>query len=143
MILVLALFITFGLYAMVNREQMHVVKTIMLTETATSTGTVTSAAVDTQGFDALTVNLHYGATAPAPTSYKLTECDTVGGTYTDVAAGDIIDDGGTHAVSTTRKIAYIGGKRFVKAVVVQSASTILGISATLGYPSVAPTSNPA
>lgn len=127
---------------MPTREQMHNQKSVLLTATATSTGTVTSTALDVTGFDYATINLHYGATAPAPTSYKLTECATSGGTYTDVAAADFIDDGGTHAVSTTRRLAYVGKQPFVKAVVVQSASTILTISATLGYPDQAPVTNP-
>ena len=127
---------------MPTREQMHSQKSVLLTATATSTGTVTSAALDVTGFDYATINLHYGATAPAPTSYQLTECATVGGSYTAVAAVDVINDGGAHAVSTTRRLAYVGKLGFVKAEVVQSASTILTITGTLGLPDQAPVTNP-
>lgn len=127
---------------MPTREQMHNQKSVLLTATATSTGTITSAALDVSGYEAATINFHYGATAPTPTSYGLTECATSGGSYTAVAAADIIDDGGTHAVSTTRRVAYVGKLPFIKGVVVQSASTILTITATLGLPDQAPVTNP-
>lgn len=126
---------------MPTREQVHNVKSALLTATATSTGTVTSAALDTIGFDAASIFFHYGATAPTPTSYGLTECDTSGGSYTAVAAADLIDDAGTQAVSTTFRLGYVGKKRFIKGVVVQSASTILTITGLLGYPSIAQVDN--
>jgi hypothetical protein len=126
---------------MPNREQIHVTVSKLLTATATSTGTVTSASVDTLGFDSCAFNLHYGATAPAPTSETIEESPD-NSTWGAAAAADVVTDAGTHAVSTTRRLAYIGGKRYARVVVVQSASTILTITAALGYPDKAPTANP-
>lgn len=126
---------------MPNREMIHNVVSKLLTPTATSTGTITSTTLDTKGFDSASFNLHYGATAPAPTSYKIQESDD-DGSYTDAPSTSVIDDGGAHAVSTTRRVAYVGNKRYVQAVVVQSASTILTITGQLGYASQKPTANP-
>lgn len=127
---------------MPNRETIHNEVSKLLTATATSTGTVTSAEVDNKGFDSLSFFLHYGATAPAPTSYSVEESDTSGSGFAAAPATSVIDDAGTHAVSTTRRVAYVGNKRYARIVVVQSASTILTITALLGYASQKPTANP-
>lgn len=124
------------------RSLLDSVINLLLTATATSTGTITSATFDLLGFEACTFNLHYGATAPAPTSYTIEESDD-NSSWAAAPAASIIDDGGAHAVSTTRRIAYIGTKRYARAVVVQSASTILTISGTKGLPHFARTTNPA
>ena len=127
---------------MPNREQIHciVVKAIAGLASAT-TGTVTSASLDTQGFDSAAFNLSYGATAPAPTSITVEDSDN-NSDWASAASTSVVDDGGTHAVSTTRRIAYVGPKRYCRVVVVLSASTILTITGMLGYPQTAPTTNP-
>jgi hypothetical protein len=127
---------------MPTREQIHNLKAQLLSATQTTTGTVTSSAFDLAGFDAASIFFHFGATAPAPTSYTITECDTSGGTYTAAAAADLIDDGGTHAVSTTRRVGYVGKKRFIKGEIVLSGSTIITISGVAGYPAIAAVTNP-
>lgn len=126
---------------MPNREMIHNVVSKLLTATATSTGTVTSASLDTKGFDSCSFNLHYGATAPAPTSYAVEESDD-DSAWAAAPATSVIDDAGTHAVSTTRRVAYVGNKRYARIVVVQSASTILTITGSLGYAANKPTTNP-
>lgn len=127
---------------MPNREEIHNCVEKLLTATATSTGTVTSASLDTRDFDSAHFNLAYGATAPAPTSITVEESDD-DSAFAAAPSTSVIDDGGTHAVSTTRRIAYVGNKRYARVVVVQSASTILTITGHLGYPRVKPTVNPA
>lgn len=127
---------------MPNREEIHICVEKLLTATATSTGTVTSASLDCQGFDSAHFNLHYGATAPEPTSITIEESDD-DSTFTAAPATSVVDDAGAHAVSTTRRLAYVGNKRYARVVVVQSASTILTISGHLGYAANKPTSNPA
>lgn len=127
---------------MPNREDIHIRVSKLLTPTATSTGTVTSASLDTLGFDSASFNLHYGATAPAPTSITVEESDD-NSAWASAPASAVVDDGGAHAVSTTRRIAYVGNKRYCRVVVVQSASTILTIAGSLGYPVSVPTANPA
>lgn len=127
---------------MPNREEIHNCVEKMLTPTATSTGTVTSASLDMLGFDSAHFNLHYGATAPAPTSTTVEESDD-DSTFTAAPATSVVDDADAHAVSKTRRIAYVGNKRYARVVVVQSASTILTITGHLGYASRKPTVNPA
>jgi hypothetical protein len=127
---------------MPNRELIHSLISKQLTPTATSTGTITSASLDTNGFDSAHFNLHFGATAPAPTSMTIEESDD-DSTFTTAPATSVVDDGGAVVVSKTRRMAYVGSKRYCRVVVVQSASTILGISGTLGYPTQRPVANPA
>lgn len=129
---------------MPNREQIHkTVATQVAGAPAATTGTVTSTGVDCDGFDSCQFHLNYGATAPAPTSYAIEESDSFGSGYAAAAAADVVDDGGAHAVSTTRRIAYVGKKRYCRAVVVLSGSTILSITALRGYPTHGPAINPA
>jgi hypothetical protein len=127
---------------MPNREEIHVCVEKMLTPTATSTGTVTSASLDCLDFDSAHFNLHFGATAPAPTSVTIEESDD-DSTFAAAPATSVVDDAGAHAVSTTRRLAYVGSKRYARVVVVQSASTILTITGHKGYASQKPTVNPA
>ena len=127
---------------MPNREEIHNCVEKLLTATATSTGTVTSTSIDTLGFDSCHFNLHYGATAPAPTSETVEESDN-NSDFTEAPSTSVVDDAGTHAVSKTRRIAYVGNKRYARVVVVQSASTILTITGHLGYADQKPTANPA
>lgn len=53
----------------------------------------TTAAVDTANFRELMFLVQYGATDIATTAFKLTECDTSGGSYTDVDGADFSTDG--------------------------------------------------
>lgn len=47
-------------------------------------GSYTSAAVDTNGADYTEIVVHLGATDIAMAALKMTECDTSGGSYTDI-----------------------------------------------------------
>jgi len=127
---------------MPNRETMHNERSIALAGlSAAATGTITSASVDLSGYDSATFNLHFGATAPEPTSITVEESDD-NSAWAAAAAAAVINDGGAHAVSTTRRIAYIGAKRYARVVTVLSASTILTVTASLGYPAQRPVTNP-
>lgn len=128
---------------MPNREEIHIcLEKFLAGAPSATTGTVTSASLDTAGFGSAHFNLHWGATAPAPTSISVEESDD-NSTFAAAAAASVIDDGGTHAVSTTRRIAYVGNKRYCRAVVVLSASSILAITGHMGYAAMKPTLNPA
>lgn len=84
----------------------------------------TSAAIDTLGFDSLALLVTIGACTNGGFTFKLTECDTVGGSYTDVAAVDQVGtlpavtlDESPNAYSragSTIGVSYVGNKRFVK-----------------------------
>jgi hypothetical protein len=128
---------------MPNREEIHqdIIKVLLATNAA-ATGTQTSASMDLLGFDSAMIGFDFGATAPLPTSYKLEESDD-NSAWNDVAAGDKIDDGAVHAVSTCRRVAYVGQKRYVRGTIVLSASTVLTIIGHRGYGFLKPTLNPA
>lgn len=49
---------------------------------------VTTAAVDTAGFGYAVFTCYFGAMDAAATVFKLTECETSGGSYTDVPGAD-------------------------------------------------------
>lgn len=127
---------------MPNREEIHNCSEKLLTATATSTGTVTSASLDTLGFDSAHFNLHFGSTAPVPTSMTIEESDD-DSTFAAAPSTSVVDDGGAVVVSKTRRMAYVGNKRYARVVVVQSASTILTITGHMGYASQKPVANPA
>ena len=119
-----------------------------LTKTALSgglgTGTITSASLDCQGFDSAHFNFHAGPVAPAPTSVTIQESDD-NVTFTDCAAAAVIGaaDVSGWAINTTLRVAYVGAKRYCRAVVVLSAATVLTITGHEGYASVKPPANPA
>lgn len=90
----------------------------------------TSAAIDRQGYDIVEFLVNLGTLSDADTTVavKLTECDTSGGSYTDVASTDLLgttteasfqfDDDGE-----VRKLGYVGIKRYVKVVATPSNNT--------------------
>lgn len=92
-----------------------------------------------------------GAVA-ATYTWKLTECDTSGGSYTDVAAADMI--GGVASVvfdqavggdaNAVKKLGYVGKKRFLKVFCTESTAgtptSIVGATAILGHPRHMPVS---
>jgi hypothetical protein len=129
---------------MPHREQINSVVSTLLIATATVTTAQTTPGLDCLGFDAAAFNIHAGATAPAPTSIVMEESDD-DSTYTAVAAAEQQgrDAIAAWAVSTTLRLAYTGIKRYARLVITPSASTILTVTASKGYPSGKPTLNPA
>jgi hypothetical protein len=105
---------------------------------------LTTPSVDCLGFDAVAFNVHAGATAPAPTSIVMEESDD-DSAFTTVATAEqqgraAIAD---WAVNKTLRLAYTGGKRYVRIVITPSAATDVTVTASKGYPSGKPTLNPA
>jgi hypothetical protein len=106
------------------------------------TATNTSAAIDLAGFDGATVVINGGAIVGAGNfTPKLTECATSGGTYTDVAAADLI--GTFPAVlltNTVVKVGYKGSKQFLKTVLTLNSGTSLAASVEVikGWPKSSP-----
>lgn len=86
---------------------------------ATASTTTGATAVDTQGYEGVTVVFNAGAVSAACTvTLSLVECATSGGTYTAVALGDIIG-GALPAVNTgtanqVYAVGYRGSQRFIK-----------------------------
>lgn len=120
---------------------------------AVASADVVSSAIDTQGFDALEVVFDVGNSGDtlSGTLYwtlKLTECDTSNGTFTDVAAADLLNGVATVVIdapaedSAAFKFGYRGNKRFVKGVATKTGThtngTPIGIIAIQGHPQIAP-----
>ena len=106
------------------------------------TATNTSAAISVAGFDGITIVGNAGAIVGAGNfTPKIQECETAGGTYTDVAAIDLI--GVFPAViltNTTFKVGYKGGKGFLKTVNTLNSGTslALGMEVIKGWPKSSP-----
>jgi hypothetical protein len=122
-------------------------------QTLSGTTPNNSALIDMQGFEALTVYLETGTVTDAGTAagftMKLQESDsTATGTFTDVAAANILPAKGATAttVSVTADgangllagaLGYVGGKRYVRAVFTGTSGTdaTVQILALRGKPS--------
>lgn len=112
-------------------------KVSQLLAPAARTTTATSTAVDTVGFDSLAIAISIGVCTNGTFAFKLTECDTASGSYTDVAAADIqgtlptvSDDQSPDAYSKASSVillGYVGSKEFVKVVCTVSGSPGTGI----------------
>ena len=133
---------------MPNREEIHncVEQLLVATTTAADATPVASAAIDTLGFDSAHFTLAIGATlgsGAGAMTYKVTECDTVGGTYTDAPSTSVVDDGAALAANTAKRIAYVGAKQFTKLLVTPKANDVYTVLGHKGYASQKPTANPA
>lgn len=105
----------------------------------TATGNVTGSAIDLAGYESCFVSLT-ATTASVGGTFKLTECATTGGTYTDVAAADIIGTQGVAIVEDGNvSLGYIGNLGFLKPVFTHSASGNINSDAVLGCPHISPT----
>jgi len=121
--------------------------------TAVNTAIV-SGILDRQGFESLTFLLHYGALF-AGSSFAVTLehgndpalADTAAPATTDLI-GTLANAGGTQAgglANTTRKIGYIGNKRYLRITITPSANgatSFVACQILKGHPNVAPTANP-
>jgi len=108
-------------------------------------------AVDLQGFEGALFVFQSGemGTVAATYTWKLTECATSGGSYTDVAAEDVLggptvvfDQAVSADANMAKKLGYIGKKQFIKVSSTESTAgvptSIIGASAVLGRPRHAP-----
>lgn len=108
-------------------------------------------AVDLQGFERALFTFVSGAMGAVAATYtwKLTECDTVGGTYTDVVLANMFDVASVvfdQAVSgdanAAKKLGYKGNKQFIKVFSTESTAgtptSIIGASAGLASARHAP-----
>ncbi|RKQ70128.1 hypothetical protein [Oceanibaculum indicum] len=120
-----------------------------------TTGTgKTSSVVDRQGYDAVEFAFSYGAITATAATFTATiqhSDSATAASFTSVADVDLLGteaaaglgqgarvDGSTENV--TRRVGYIGAKRYVRARVVSTATagTPVGINALLGHPRHAP-----
>jgi hypothetical protein len=103
-----------------------------------------SVAIDRRGFD--TAEFIYSSGASATVADTITpvvyECDTVSGSYTSVAAADLLgsETALTLTAAKTGKVGYIGNKRFLKIRLygTGTATAVVAATAVLGKPAIAP-----
>jgi hypothetical protein len=109
-------------------------------------------AVDLQGFEGALFVFQSGAMGAVAATYtwKLTECDTSGGVYTDVAAENMVngvltvvfDQAVGADANASKKLGYIGKKQYIKVYSTESTAgaptSVIGASAVLGRPRHAP-----
>lgn len=113
---------------------------------AVATASVTSSAIDVQGFNSAAVLFAIGASGDTLSgsiywTLKLTECATVDGSYTDVVLADLHNAAATVVIDSTSedeavvKFGYKGNKRYLKAVATKTGThsngTPIGIIAVL------------
>lgn len=110
---------------------------------AVRTADATGAEIDLQGFGSAMAVVSTGAIVSAGNfTPKFRECDTSGGTYSDVAAADLIGTWPTAlAANSVYQVGYRGNKRFIRVVVTYNSGTslIFGANVTKGHPERAPT----
>jgi len=91
-----------------------------------------STAVDRLGFEGV---LFTGLVSTASTAgLRLEECDTVGGTYTDVATNQMYGDTGVIVFTNTFKVGYTGYKQFVRVVTDASADSVVDVVSIKRFP---------
>jgi len=113
-----------------------------------STTDITGEEIDTQGFDSLTFALHTDAIAVGTlvAQLEIQHSDVSGSGFTAVADADLTDLESTTAIietddKVTKKIGYIGEKRFVRSnlVVTTNAGTdVVSGLAVLGHADAKP-----
>jgi hypothetical protein len=110
-----------------------------------ATANTTGVAVALAGYESCVAEITT-TTASVGGTFKLTECATSGGSYTDVAVADIITNG-TYALTTgiavvedeTVSVGYIGSLGFIKGVFTHSATGVISANVILSNPLIAPT----
>jgi len=117
---------------------------VSIVPAAARTTTTTGTAVDTLGYEEVFIVIATGTITDGTHTFSLTECDTSGGTYTAVAAADIIagstGSGANGAVVDTTAahdnallvFGYRGNTRYLKVV-----CTVTGTPSTGGVYSAA------
>jgi hypothetical protein len=109
-------------------------------------------AIDRLGYESVTYVLNIGSIADADATFTvlLQECDTSGGSYTDVADADMISQTPGTAPETAagfqfdddnevRKLGYIGNKRYTKLTITpvnNASAAVISAVAILGNPTV-------
>lgn len=88
-----------------------------------------SAAIDTAGFESVTVIAQMSAFTSGAGKISISECDTSNGSFTAVAESDLINAPENMAVAgAVSKVGYRGHKQFIKVKIVKDSA----ISATVG-----------
>lgn len=135
-------------------NNIHTITTIPPVAARTDNTAITSTIVDTRGYGSLTFALLIGTDTDANATFAVTmaESDDSGMSGSNaVAAADLV---GTLALAgyqydddtESRKIGYIGNKRYVQLTITPSGNDagniFIAAAAILGHPARVPTANP-
>jgi hypothetical protein len=134
-------------------NDLHFLPVITPASPVTTNTTITSLTVDRLGFDALTFALVSGEIASSGALISVVAYHGDQSNMSDETAVDLVDIlgqstsgfSGSAAQNKTRKMGYIGNKRYVRLKLTttsNSGNIFLSAVAVLGKPSQAPTINP-
>lgn len=90
------------------------------------TTTQTGSEIDLAGYSSAVVVFQPGTKTDGTHTPSLTECDTSGGSFTAVSAGNLSAALTALASNTAQTVGYLGTKRFIKAVVTVTGSPATG-----------------
>jgi hypothetical protein len=96
-----------------------------------------SAAIDTAGFESVTVIAQMSAFTSGAGKISISECDTSNGSFTAVAESDLINaPENMAAAGAVSKVGYRGHKQFIKVKIVKDSaiSATVGAVVILGHP---------
>ena len=96
-----------------------------------------SAAIDTAGFESVTVIAQMSVFTSGAGKISISECDTSNGSFTAVAESDLINaPENMAAVGAVSKVGYRGHKQFIKVKIVKDSaiSATVGAVVILGHP---------
>lgn len=132
--------------------KIHVLRAISPVSVADNTAQV-SQIIDRQGYESLTFAIATGSLADADATFAVTMEEGAAANLSDASAVAAADMVGTTALAAfnygdddeTRKIGYIGSKRYVRLTITPSANAsaaLMSAVAILGHPQIVPTPNP-
>ena len=139
------------------RDQMndlHIASAIPPVAARTDNTAIVSSIIDTLGYGSCTFAINVGANTDADATFAVTMDDGDASNLSDAAAVAAGNLAGTYALAgftfaddnETRKIGYVGSKRYVRLTITPSGNNsgniFLSAVAVLGHPEVAPTPNP-
>ena len=112
-------------YDLVNNiKVVNAVNSVDLTDDSSE-----SAAIDTAGFESVTVIAQMSAFTSGAGKISISECDTSDGSFTAVAESDLINAPESMAAAgAVSKVGYRGHKQFIKVKIAKDSA----ISATVG-----------
>jgi hypothetical protein len=126
-----------------NISVLHAITPQTVSTTGAANGRL-SAALDRRGFESVEFIYSSGASATVADTITpvILECDTVSGTYTSVANGDLLgaETALTLTAAKTGRVGYNGNKRFLKIRLfgIGTATAIVAATAVLATPAVRP-----
>jgi hypothetical protein len=135
-------------------NHIHVLRAISPAVAGTDNTPYVSQIIDRKGFDALTFLINIGANTDADVSFTVLIEDGDAANLSDAAA--VADEQlvGTEVLASfnyaddneTRKIGYVGDKRYVRMTITPAANgagnIYIAALALLGFPALQPTANP-